>query len=110
MKIAPEEDDAVEIEICIHIFSVSAGLVGVCLTVIGIIQIITNVKKVQTLSDDLLAADALLFLIACILSYWALRAKNRSRRRRVERVADVFFIVGLMLMVAVCGLIVCAIA
>lgn len=110
MKTSPEnEDNAVETEICIHIFSVSAGLVGVCLTVIGIIQIIINGTKVQTLSDDLLAADALLFLVACVLSYWALRTKNRRRRRGVERIADAFFILGLTLMVAVCAVITYAI-
>jgi hypothetical protein len=44
-----------EADICIHIFSVSAAMVGVCLTVIGLIRIIITLNPVSTLSDDLLA-------------------------------------------------------
>ena len=49
-----------EADICVHIFSVSAALVGVCLTVIGSIHIVISTSKVDTLVDDFLAADALL--------------------------------------------------
>ena len=37
-----------EENISIHIFSVSAGMVGVCLTVIGIINMITTFKRSET--------------------------------------------------------------
>src|SRR5712691_6482870 len=62
-----ERSDNVELEedICIHIFTVSAGMVGVCLTVIGLIRIVVTIGKMDTLADDMLAADSLLFLLSC---------------------------------------------
>jgi hypothetical protein len=90
-----------EADICVHIFSVSAALVGVCLTVIGLIYIVISTSKVDTLVDDFLAADALIFLTSCLLSYWALRTRSLYRMHWVERVADAIFLGGLFLMVLI---------
>ncbi|MGE0822431.1 MAG: hypothetical protein AB7G75_02740 [Candidatus Binatia bacterium] len=98
-----------EADISVHIFSVSAALVGVCLTVIGVIRVVINTSKVDTLVDDFLAADAVLFLTSCLLSYWALRTRSLRRMYRVERIADTIFLVGLFLMVLICSFIVYAI-
>jgi len=89
----------------VHIFTASAALVGVCLTVIGLIRVVIATSNVDTIADDLLAVDALLFLASCLLSYWALRTRSVRRMYRVERVADAIFIVGLLLMTTVCGVI-----
>lgn len=94
-----------EEDLCVHIFTVSAAMVGVCLTVIGLIRVVITFGKIDTLADDLLAVDALLFLIASLLSYWALRSRSIRRRHRVERVADGAFIVAMILMTAICGFI-----
>jgi hypothetical protein len=102
--------ERLEQDICIHIFSVSAAMVGVCLTVVGLIRVIITLRKADTAADDLLAADAFLFLIACVSSYWALRTRQRSRMYRVVRFADVVFLLALLLMVVVCGYITYAIA
>jgi protein-S-isoprenylcysteine O-methyltransferase Ste14 len=96
---------ALEEDISIHIFSSSATMVGVCLTVIGFFRIIFKLKALNSFGDDLLSVDALLFLAACLLSYWALRTRGQRRRVRTERVADAVFLVALSLMVVVCGLI-----
>ena len=80
-------------------------MVGVCLTVIGLFRIIFKLKALSSIGDDLLALDAMLFLGACLLSYWALRTRRQQRRRRTERLADLLFLVALSLMVVVCGLI-----
>lgn len=93
-------------DISIHIFTVSAAMVGVCLTVIGIVHIVISTQNLNTFIDDLLAADALLFLCACLLSYWALRTRSIRRMNQVERIADILFLVGLLVMVGICGLIV----
>ena len=44
-----------EEDICIHIFTVSSAMVGVCLTVIGLIRVVITLGKADTLADDLLA-------------------------------------------------------
>jgi hypothetical protein len=85
-------------------------MVGVCLTVIGILQIVTTTRKADSLADDFLAADAVLFLISCVSSYWALRTRSLRRMHRLERFADSIFLLAMLLMVGVCGFIVYALA
>ena len=94
-----------EEDICIHIFTVSSAMVGVCLTVIGLIRVVITLGKADTLADDLLASDALLFLTSCLLSYAALRARSLRRMHNIERAADVVFIVAMVVMTAICGFI-----
>lgn len=58
-----------ETDVSVHVFSVSAAMVGVCLTVIGIIRVsLTLNAGYSTLADDLLALDAFCFMGACMLS------------------------------------------
>ncbi len=78
-------------------------MVGVCLTVIGLVQVIVSIKTVETIADDLLAADALLFLIASLVAYWALRTPGAPRVAGLERIADGIFVCAIALMVAICG-------
>src|SRR4030095_3606964 len=94
-----------EQDICIHIFTVSSAMVGVCLTVIGLIRVVITLGIADTLAECFLAGDALLFLISCLLSYWALRARSVRRMHRVERVADATFIIAMIGMVVICALI-----
>jgi hypothetical protein len=94
-----------EHDICIHIFTVSSAMVGVCLTVIGLIRVVITLGRADTLADDLLAGDALLFLISCLLSYWALRSRGLRRMHRLEKIADGIFIVAMIGMVIICAVI-----
>ena len=94
-----------EQDICIHIFTVSSAMVGVCLTVIGLIRVVITFGRADTLADDFLAADALLFLICCLLSYWALRSRSLRRMHRLEKIADGIFILAMIGMVIICALI-----
>jgi hypothetical protein len=94
-----------EQDISIHIFTVSSAMVGVCLTVIGLIRVVITLGKADTITDDFLAGDALLFLISCLLSYWALRSRSLRRMHRIEKVADAIFIMAMIGMVIVCALI-----
>lgn len=94
-----------EEDISIHIFTVSSAMVGVCLTVIGLIRVVITLGKADSLADDLLAVDALLFLTSCLLSYSALRSRGFRRMHRIERAADSIFILAMIVMTAVCALI-----
>jgi hypothetical protein len=67
-------ENHLEEDISIHIFTVSSAMVGVCLTVIGLIRVVITFGKADTVADDLLAADAFLFLIS--LSAFLFRAAN----------------------------------
>ena len=94
-----------EHDIGIHIFTVSSAMVGVCLTVIGLIRVVITLGRADTLADDLLAGDALLFLFSCLLSYWALRSRGLRRMHWLEKIADEIFIVAMIGMVIICAVI-----
>jgi hypothetical protein len=100
-----DPNSRLEQDICIHIFTVSSAMVGVCLTVIGLIRVVITLGTADTLTDDLLATDALLFLVSCLLSYWALRSRGLRRMHRLERIADGIFIIAMIGMVVICALI-----
>ena len=100
-----DQNTHLERDICILIFTVSSAMVGVCLTVIGLIRVVITLGREDTLADDFLAADALLFLISCLLSYWALRSRGLHRMHRLEKIADGIFIVAMIGMVGICALI-----
>lgn len=94
-----------ENDICIHILTVSAAMVGVCLTVIGLFKVIAELKSFSTVGDNLLAVDSLAFLASCILSYISMRSRRKERKGLIGRVADIIFLAALSLMVIICGLI-----
>ena len=97
---------ALEADVSVHVFTVSAGLVGVWLTVIGIIRISINLHAgYSTVADEVLAGDAFCFMTACLLAYSSLRASSRIRAKRFEARADRLFILGMALMCFACGLI-----
>src|SRR5213596_3217258 len=100
-----EPNNHLEQDISIHIFTVSSAMVGVCLTVIGLIRVVITLGRADTVADDLLAGDALLFLISCLLSYWALRSRSVRRMHRLEKVADAIFIIAMIGMAIICALI-----
>lgn len=96
----------VELDLTIHVFTVSATLVGVCLTVIGIMRHLGGARASQY-GQELLALDAILFLICCILSYTSLKIRNYPKRKSLlANIADTLFICALSLMAVICGLIV----
>ncbi len=94
-----------EHDLTLHVFSISAALVGVCLTAIGILQLVAAQTKVQTLGDDFLAADAVLFVTCCFLSFWSFKTNQARRRQRLRLLVDVLFMVALVVMVGICAII-----
>jgi hypothetical protein len=104
-SLRPARESRLEEDVSIHIFTVSAAMVGVCLTVIGLIRVAITVGKINTIADDLLAIDAFLFLLSSLLAYTALRTRSSARLHLVETLADRIFILAMILMTAVCAVI-----
>ncbi len=94
-----------EYELSLVIFSVSAGLIGVCLTGIGLLRVVAGLNKVSTFGDELLAFDSGLFLLTCILAFLSFRTRDDRRRLRLRKTSDVTFLLGLGLLAAVSALI-----
>jgi hypothetical protein len=101
-----QQNDEIERTLDIHIMSVSATLVGVCLMVIGILRVSNKLTLVNSLGDDMLALDAVGFLASCMLSYFALRAREKRRQKFLERLADRIFLISLSFMVLISLLVV----
>jgi hypothetical protein len=87
---------------CRMICTISAAMVGVCLTGVGLLRVSNAVSRTDTWADDLLSADAILFLIATLSAYFALRVDTEVRLHRLERTADVAFIAAMVLLTAAC--------
>jgi uncharacterized membrane protein len=96
----------VETDLTIHVFSVSAALVGVCLTVIGLFVISRKLNPVKSFGEKLLAVDAMIFLLSCLLSYLSLKKRRKRRQHLMEKVAEETFFLALILMASICFLIV----
>ncbi len=94
-----------ERDIYIHISEISVAMVGVCLTGVSIMQVDDDVQKAGTYIDDILAIDSFIFLTAAIIAYWAIRVTTNSNRsvRRAGNIANVTFLIGMILMVVVCA-------
>ena len=94
-----------EHELTLHVFSISAAMVGVCLTAIGILRLVAAQTKVQTLGDEFLAADAVLFVFCCFLSFWSFKTKQPRLRQKLRLLVDVVFMSALVVMVGICAII-----
>jgi len=79
-----------------HILYVSATMVGVCMTMLSIIQLIPK-AVVSRWVDDALSLDSMFFLASTLLSYWALRHEMVSDK--YERAADLVFLAGMIVLV-----------
>ena len=96
MKTAADNND--DGRLADHILPASATMVGVCMTVISVAQLIPK-HGISRHADEILAIDGLLFLSSAILSYFSIRHPKSAER--FERLADVVFLLALAIMVIV---------
>jgi hypothetical protein len=83
----------------ITILSVSSGMVGVCLTAIGLVGILKGLNRVETVVDDLLAIAAMLFMVATFLAFLGMRTSLANTWRGFRLILDSVFSAGLVLVV-----------
>jgi hypothetical protein len=83
------------------VLQVSATQVGICLTGIGLVRLVGQSGVIGKAADDVLAFNALGFLVTSIVAYLAMRARTPERQHLLERIADVLFVLCLTLMVVV---------
>jgi len=86
------------------VLSVSSGMVGVCLTAIGLIGIIKSLNKVEILVDDMLAVGAVLFMVTALLSFFGIRTRLSQAWRGLARTIDILFCLALVLVVVATAL------
>lgn len=92
------------------VFSISAAMIGVCLTAIGILRVVSSQTRIATFGDELLVADAALFAMCCGLAFWSFKTRTLQLRQFLRALVDALFLTSLLILVAVCAVIAYAIA
>ena len=90
-------------DICVHIFTTSSAMLGVCMTVVGVIRVVTAVRQINTVADEILSINAGVYLCAGLVAYWALRTRKHKPNHLLERLADGMFLFGLVMSAAATG-------
>src|SRR3954471_15391797 len=80
------------------LLSVSAALVGVCLTAVGLVSVIEALNKWEGWVDDLLAVGSLIFSMVTLLSFLGIRTKIRYSWPRYLLLLDILFCLGIVTM------------
>jgi hypothetical protein len=79
-----------------HILPTAGSMVGICATVIGLVKIVEE-RTGPTHVDEYAGLTALLFLASALASYLSMRRTTGiGLSARLERVADLCFVVGLI--------------
>ena len=80
----------------------ASAMLGACLTGIGLVKI-AEAHMGQSHVDEYLAIDGICFLMSCVFSYSSIRKKCEieAKRVRLEKIADLFFIAGLVAMILI---------
>lgn len=93
---------AADSDISVLLFNASTVMVGVCLTVIGILYLSSEQRSVVTIGDFLITGVSILFLLAGITSYICLRNRQKQRNYKLERISEVIFCAAMILTVLIC--------
>jgi hypothetical protein len=99
MPINPDDEDRSYTHL-LTLLSVSTGMVGVCLTAIGLVSVFKALQKWESMVDELLAVSSLLFSIVTLLSFLAMRTRIRHMWPHYLLTLDILFCLGIVMTVA----------
>jgi heme/copper-type cytochrome/quinol oxidase subunit 3 len=99
------EQQLLDDDLCVHVFSAAANMLAVCLALTGLFRIVKQLRGSAVAGESVLLVAAFAFLVASMTSYFALRTRTRRRRYRAERIADLTFLLGMCLLAIVCVMI-----
>ena len=78
-----------------HILNASSNLLGLCFIVLTSIKVL-NISA-ATLLDEIATIAIIMFMTSSILSFLSMRSDNQSNSR-LEKIADIFFLLGLFML------------
>ncbi|HSC74615.1 MAG TPA: hypothetical protein VLB90_00070 [Pseudomonadales bacterium] len=84
----------------IQLLSLSGTLAGLSITGLTIFRTENKSYWSVTITDDVLAISALLFLVATYLFFFSLRSQKEKTATILEKMADFFFLLALTGMVS----------
>ncbi|GEP00032.1 hypothetical protein [Methylobacterium haplocladii] len=84
-----------------HILPNAGTMIGVCVTLVGLVKIV-ELQIGHSHVDEYAALTALLFLVSALTSYLSMRLAAESQHAaRLERIADLCFVAGLLALVGI---------
>jgi hypothetical protein len=86
-----------------HILNTAANLLGFCLFVITSMQVFD--RSATSIVDELTSTVSLALILSCLLSFFSIRSSNAAREKRLETIADYFFAISLLGILAIIVLI-----
>jgi hypothetical protein len=78
-----------------HILPVSGTMIGVCVTLIGLVKL-AEAKHGSSNVDEYAAIAAVTFLVSALTSYLSIRCSRIKLSVRIEQCADLIFLCGLV--------------
>ena len=79
-----------------HILNTSANLLGLCFIVLTSIKV--SKMEERSVIDESTAVAIVLFMSSCILSFLAMRQKAGAKNYHLEKIADILFLSGLIVL------------
>ena len=80
-----------------HILNASSNLLGICFIVLTSLKLLNRSEK--TIIDETTIMAIVLFMSSCLFSFLSIRSKTKAGDL-YEKIADYFFITGLILLFA----------
>jgi hypothetical protein len=99
MAVDPEDDERSYTHL-LTLLSVSTGMVGVCLTAVGLVGVFKALKEWEGVVDELLVLGCLLFSVVTLLSFLAIRTRIRQVWPHYLLMLDILFCLGIVTMLA----------
>lgn len=86
-----------------HILTTASNLLGISLLIVTGLKI--SNASINSYADDISLFAALFMLLSCILSYLSMGLETEKLSEKLENLADIFFMAGLLsLFAAICVL------
>lgn len=84
-----------------RLLSAATSMTGICVGLLGAVNAFSRTQNTETVADDVLALNALMFLVCCYLTVWGLRSSSRQQVARLLRSVEYIFLAAMSLLVLI---------
>ena len=95
------DDDARHERILERLLTAATSMTGICVGLLGAVNAFSRSRNTETVADDVLALNALMFLVCCYLVVWGLRTGSRRRTARLLAAVETLFLAAMTLLVLI---------
>ncbi len=95
------DEDARHERILERLLTAATSMTGICVGLLGAVNAFARSQNTETVADDVLALNALMFLVCCYLVVWGLRTGSRRLTARLLRAVETLFLASMTLLVMI---------